>query len=249
MTTEAAGGARLAMWSGPRNISTALMRSWENRADCMVIDEPLYGHFLVTTGIDHPGRDEIIDTEETDWRIVVDRLLAPLPPDVGVFYQKQMAHHLTPDVSHDWVASLTNVLLIRDPREVVASYIKSRSDVTPDDLGLRQQVELYDELEAAGAAPPVIDAADFLREPQPYLERLCGLVGVDFDEHMLTWPSGRRESDGVWAPYWYDTVWASTEFAPYQPRVVSLHGPAAAVADECLPYYERLHAQRMLVGG
>jgi hypothetical protein len=222
------------------------MRSWENRTDSIVVDEPLYGHFLAVTGIDHPGRDEVLAVEETDWRRAVEALLAPLPDGVAVFYQKQMAHHLTADIGHDWIAGLTNALLIRDPREVVASYLRSRATVTPDDIGLRQQIELYDELSAAGTPPPVIDAGDFLRDPRSYLERLCDLVGVGFDQRMLSWPSGRRESDGVWAPYWYDAVWASTEFAPYQPRDVTLTGEAAEVAEAVTPHYQRLHALRWM---
>src|ERR1700709_1245534 len=133
---------RLAMWSGPRNISTALMRSWENRPDTVVVDEPLYAHFLAETGIDHPGRDEVLAVGETDWRVVVDALLAPLPSAVDVFYQKHMAHHLLPSIDRDWIGSLTNVLLIRDPREVVASYVKSRERVTASDIGLPQQISL-----------------------------------------------------------------------------------------------------------
>ena len=181
----ATGGAqrpvtRLAVWSGPRNISTALMRSWENRPDTIVIDEPLYAHYLNATGLDHPGREEVIGTGETDWRKVVATLLGPVPDGTKVFYQKHMAHHLLPGIDRGWVAGLTNVLLIRDPREVVASYVRSRADVTADDLGLPQQIQLYDELAAAGTPPPVIDARDFLLDPESYLRAMCRHVGVDF---------------------------------------------------------------------
>src|SRR4051812_9165642 len=162
MTERTSQPVRLAMWSGPRNISTAMMRSWENRPDTFVVDEPLYAHFLAATGIDHPGRDEVVDVGETDWHVVVDELLGPVPGGAAVFYQKHMAHHLLEGMSHDWMNALTNVLLIRDPREVVASYIKSRDHVTPDDIGLPQQTMLYDEWMAAGSAPRVIDSADFL---------------------------------------------------------------------------------------
>jgi hypothetical protein len=237
--------ARLAVWSGPRNISTALMRAWENRSDALVVDEPLYGHFLAETGIDHPGRDEVLAVAETDWRAVVEQLLAPLPGGVAVFYQKHMAHHLVADVDRGWISSLTNVLLIRDPREVVASYVRSREHITIDDLGYLQQISLYDDLSAAGQVPPVIDAADFLRDPRWYLTQLCTLVGVPFDEAMLHWPAGPRETDGVWAPYWYASVWASTGFEPYRARDVTLSGAAAEVADHCREPYERLHAVRL----
>jgi len=235
--------ARLAMWSGPRNISTALMRSWENRPDTVVVDEPLYGHYLAVTGLDHPGREEVIAAGETDWRVVVEILLEPVP-SARVHYQKHMAHHLTPDVGRDWIAGLTNVLLIRDPREVVASYVKAREQVTVDDLGLPQQVALYHGLAADGKPPPVIDAADFLRRPEAHLRMLCDLADVDFDDRMLHWPPGRRASDGVWAPHWYSAVWESTGFAPYRRREVELTGNPAAVAEECAPLYQRLFDRR-----
>ena len=162
---------RLAVWSGPRNISTALMRSWENRDDTMVIDEPLYAHYLNATGLDHPGRAEVIAAGETDWRKVVSTLLGPVSDGITIFYQKHMAHHLVPGIARSWIVGLTNVMLIRDPREVLASYVRSRADVTPDDLGLPQQTKLYDELVTAAMPPPVIDARDFLLRPEAYLPR------------------------------------------------------------------------------
>jgi Sulfotransferase domain len=238
---------RLAVWSGPRTISTALMRSWENRPDTIVIDEPLYAHYLNATGLDHPGRAEVIGAGETDWSNVVATLLGPVPDGTRVFYQKHMAHHLLPGIDRDWVADLTNVLLIRDPREVVASYVRSRTAVTADDLGLAQQIQLYDELAAAGSAPPVIDARDFLLDPESYLRAMCRYVGLDFSSRMLAWPPGRRDSDGVWGQYWYDAVWQSTGFAEYRPRDPQLDGHAAAVAEECRPLYERLHGTRWVV--
>ncbi|MGH3505544.1 MAG: hypothetical protein ACRDQA_32325, partial [Nocardioidaceae bacterium] len=235
---------RLAMWSGPRNISTAMMRSWENRPDSAVVDEPLYAHYLDVTGIDHPGRDEVVASGETDWRKAVESLLGPVPSGVDVLYQKHITTHLTDDVGTGWVTGLSNVLLIRDPREVVASYIKQRPDVTVDDIGLRQQVRLYDELAAAGVPPLVIESADFLRNPESHLRGLCEHLGLDFTASMLSWPPGARDSDGVWGRYWYDAVWASTGFADYRPRQVRLEGRAAEVAATSLPLYERLHDMR-----
>jgi hypothetical protein len=247
-TDGSAGVVRLSMWSGPRNISTALMRSWENRSDSIVVDEPLYAHYLAVTGVDHPGRDEVLAVGETDWRTVVTKqLLAQAVPGVRVFYQKHMAHHLTTDMDDfGWLSSLRNVLLIRDPAEVVSSYIKSRATVTPDDIGLWRQVAMYDEIAALGAAPRVIDSADFLRDPRRYLAALCHEHGLPFEEAMLSWPPGRRDTDGVWGPYWYDAVWRSTGFEPYRPREVSLAGEPARVADACREPYERLHAVRWL---
>lgn len=236
---------RVAMWSGPRNISTAMMRAWENRADCVVSDEPLYAHYLAHTGLDHPARDEVIADGETDCDAVVAALTGPAPGDAPVWYQKHMTHHLLPHIDHGWIHQLRNVLLIRDPREVVASYVKSRAHVEPDDIGLRQQVQLHDELAASGDAPPVIDSGDFLRAPEAHLRALCAWLGIDFSERMLRWPKGPRDSDGIWAPHWYAHVWESTGFEAPQPRTIELADAAAAVAEACLPHYRRLHALRM----
>ena len=234
----------LAMWSGPRNISTALMRSWENRPDCRVVDEPLYAYYLEQTGLDHPGRDEVIAAGDPSWQRVVAELTSPASAPDGVYYQKHMTHHLIPQLPRDWIASLTNVLLIRDPAEVVASYTRSRTNVVAEDIGLVQQSELYDQL---GGSTPVIDSADFLRDPDGYLRWLCDFAGLEFTERMLHWPAGPRESDGVWARYWYDAVLASTGFEPYRPRAVELSGAALAAAERSRPHYERLHAARVLL--
>jgi hypothetical protein len=158
-----------------------------------------------------------------------------------------MAHHLLPHIDHGWIARLRNVLLIRDPREVVASYLRSRATVTPDDIGLPQQAALYDELCEAGAPPPVIDASDFLRAPEPHLRALCDWLGIAFSERMLHWPQGPRASDGVWAPHWYAHVWESTGFEAPVAQEVALSGEAAAVAEACRPHYARLHASRLVV--
>jgi hypothetical protein len=234
-------GVRLAMWSGPRNISTALMRAWENRPDCRVVDEPLYAYYLAETGLDHPGREEIIAAGQTSWQAVVADLTAPVD---GIYYQKHMTHHLIPQLPRGWIAELTNVLLIRDPAEVVASYVRSRAQVTLPDIGIVQQAQLYDQL--AGDVP-VIDSADFLGDPERHLRWLCSYAGVEFSSAMLSWPPGPRASDGVWAPHWYDAVLSSTGFAAYRPRAVSLEGAPARVAEQAREYYERLHAVRVVV--
>ncbi|MDQ4037216.1 MAG: HAD family hydrolase [Actinomycetota bacterium] len=236
---------RLAMWSGPRNISTALMRSWENRDDCVVVDEPFYAYYLAETGSQHPGRVEVIEAGETDWRRVVTGLVGSVPAGTRIHYQKHMAHHLLPHVERRWLTQLTNVLLIRDPAEVVASYRKSRTHVVAADLGVRQQRDLYVFLSAQGAQPPVVDAADFLRDPPTHLEWLCDLIGVRFSTAMLSWPPGPRASDGVWAPYWYDKVLASTGFAPYRRHSVDLGAEDAAVAAVCRPAYDELADVRL----
>ena len=247
MNTTAAP-LRVAMWSGPRNISTAMMRAWENRGDCAVSDEPLYAHYLAHTGLDHPARDEVIADGETDWRKVVDALLGPAPGGAPVWYQKHMTHHLLPHMGRDWIAGLRNVLLIRDPRQVVASYVKSRAEVTAQDIGLPQQVALYAELSARGQPPPVIDAGDFLRAPESHLRALCDWLGIGFTPRMLAWPAGPRDSDGIWAPHWYAQVWQSTRFQPPNDATwLTLDGTAGQVAHQCREDYEALRAVRLRV--
>ena len=238
---------RVAMWSGPRNISTAMMRAWENRPDTVVVDEPFYAAYLAATGLDHPARDEVLAAQPTDPESVVAGLSEALPAGAVVQYVKQMTHHLLPHQRLDWVGGWRNVLLIRTPEEVVASYLRSRAECEPDDIGLLQQDRLLDVLTEAGEHPPVIDAADFLRDPEGHLRWLCHWLGIDFTDRMLSWPAGPRDSDGVWAPHWYDAVWASTGFEPPRARTVDLDDHGASVAAACRPAYERLHALRLVL--
>ena len=241
MTAE----VRVGMWSGPRNISTAMLRAWENRPDTVVVDEPLYAAYLLRTGLDHPGRDEVIAAQPTSLTQVVAALDAPLPEGRTVHYAKHMAQHLDLTVDAEWTDAFRNVLLIRDPREVVASYVRSREACEPDDIGLLQQQWLLDRWDALAYEVPVIDSADFLRAPEAYLRWLCAWLGIEFTDRMLSWPPGPRESDGVWAPYWYDAVVASTGFEPYRPRTVDLSPHDAEVAEACRPAYERLRQRRV----
>src|SRR3954470_5979580 len=179
---------RIAMWSGPRNLSTAMMRSFENRADCSVVDEPLYAAYLAETRIDHPGSDEVIASQPTDPALVVAELTdGPLATPVQ--YQKHMTHHVLPTVPRDGLGSLTHAFLVRDPARVLTSYAKVREEPTLEDLGLPQQLELF---ETFGG--PVVDAADVLRDPRTTLDLLCRALGIDFDEAMLSWPAGRRDT-------------------------------------------------------
>lgn len=242
MTADPAGTVRTAMWSGPRNLSTAMMRSWENRGDCVVVDEPFYAAYLARTGIDHPGRDTVVASQATDPAEVVRGLHNPLPEGLSVHYAKQMSHHLDDDADLTWTRDFRNVLLIRHPGEVVASYVRSRAACEPQDIGLLQQLRLID---AWDQTPPVIDAGDFLRDPATYLRWLCDWLGLDFTTRMLSWPAGPRSSDGVWAPYWYDTVRRSTGFEPWRPRDVHLSAHDAAVAEACRAAYDTLFGLRL----
>lgn len=236
---------RLAMWSGPRNISTAMMRSWGNRADTSVVDEPFYAFYLRRTGKLHPGAAEIIAAGETDWRAVVRHLTeAPLKGKL-INYQKQMTHHLLPEVGRDWLASLTNCFLIRDPAEVIASYVRKNDDPTAEDLGFPQQVELFESVRAqTGRIPPVIDAHDVLANPDRTLRQLCGAVGVAFDPAMPRWPPGLRESDGVWAKHWYSEVAQSTTFAPPRPQHAQVPARLQRVYELCRECYDQLAPHR-----
>jgi hypothetical protein len=243
---------RIAMWSGPRNISTAMMRAWENRPDTVVIDEPLYGYYLKHTRADHPGRDEIIAACETDWRRVAAALTGPAPsraserPPRAIWYQKHMAHHLLAGVDRAWVMSLTNAFLIRDPLEMAASLLKVTPSAGVMDTGLPQQVELFEQICAeTGATPPVIDARDVLMDPARMLRLLCDALRVPFSEQMLAWPPGARDSDGVWAKYWYASVEKSTGFEKYAPKTDAASEAARALAEKCRSLYEILYQQRL----
>jgi len=245
-----AAGVRIAMWSGPRNISTALLRSWGNRPDTFVCDEPLYAHYLKATGIAHPGRDEVMAAHETDWRGVVAWLTGPVPEGRSIFYQKQMAHHLLPGIDRGWIGSLRNAFLIRDPAEMLASLARVLPEPRIDDTGLPQQCELFDALvDATGPAdagvPPVIDARDVLRHPERMLRRLCASLDVPFSEAMLSWEPGPRPTDGVWARHWYGNVLASTRFQPYRPKSEPLPARLEPLHASCRPYYERLYNHRL----
>ena len=237
---------RLAMWSGPRNISTAMMRAWENRGDCAVTDEPLYAHYLAHTGLDHPGREEVIAAGETDWRKVVAQLIGPVPGGKTVSYQKHMTHHLLPHIARGWLGELTHVFLIRDPREVLVSYVKSRPSVTAEDIGVVQQLQIFEHVQRpGGSAPPVIDAGEFLQAPEAQLRALCAHLQLDFTPRMLSWPPGPRASDGIWAPHWYEKVLKSTGFEPYRKRSTDVPAEFRAIVEAVMPSYEALFSRRL----
>ncbi|HEX3675080.1 MAG TPA: hypothetical protein VHU87_12470 [Rhizomicrobium sp.] len=242
---------RIAMWSGPRNISTAMMRSFENRADTAVIDEPFYAAYLAATGLDHPMREEALASQPQDWRRVADALLGPVPDGKAIFYQKHMTHHMLPQFGRDWISHCRNAFLIRAPEDVLASYTQKREVVTLDDIGFVQQSELFDqEAGRLGCAPPVIASADVLKNPRAALSVLCSELGIAFSDAMLHWPQGRRASDGVWAPAWYDAVERSTGFAPPRDAERAPLTPALQrIADAARPHYEKLAAHRLRIAG
>ena len=236
---------RIAMWSGPRNISTAMMRSFENRPDCAVVDEPFYAAYLAQSGLDHPMRDEVLASQPNDWRAVVDALAEEQP--AAICYEKHMAHHMAPGFGLEWTAHCRNAFLIREPEAVLASYVAKRAEVTLEDIGVVRQRELFDrEADRLGHAPPVVEGADVLADPRGVLTALCHALDVPFREQMLSWPAGRRASDGVWAPAWYEAVERSTGFeAPERRAAPALTDELQRIADAARPHYEALAAYRL----
>ena len=239
---------RIAMWSGPRNISTAMLRAFGNRADALVSDEPFYAAYLAATGLLHPMRAEVLASQPHDWRVVAQSLCGPVPGARKIWYQKHMAHHMLPAFGMDWAQGLHNAFLIRAPEAVLASYVAKREEVTLDDIGLPQQVAWFERVaDGLGHAPPVLDSRDILAQPAGMLAALCAACSIGFDPAMLHWPAGRRETDGVWAPAWYDKVEQSTGFGPSRTEAGfdALDDRLKPIAEAARPLYERLHKARL----
>lgn len=224
-----------------------MMRAWGNRDDTLVIDEPFYAYYLKATRIEHPGADEVISTGETDWRRVVAQLTGPIENGKRIFFQKQMTHHLLPEIDREWLAAVTNCFLIRDPREVISSYIKKREDPSFQDLGFVQQAEIFEFVRTiTNAVPPVVDAKDVLHNPERTLRMLCEAIGVEFKSSMLSWPPGLRETDGVWAKHWYGEVAKTTSFQPYHFRHYELPEKLHELHKRCRSCYENLYQYRLV---
>ena len=234
------------MWSGPRNISSALMRSWGNRSDTFACDEPLYAHYLRNNPVPHPGVDEVLRSQENDWRKVVAWLTEFEPPGKTVFYQKHMTHHLLPQIDRQWLDRVTNAFLIREPREVVTSFIKVAGEPRLQDTGLPQQLEIFDWVRTrTGKTPPVLDTRDVLNNPAQTMRLLCESLNLEFTEAMLSWPPGPRETDGVWAKYWYDALLKTTSFQPYKPKSDPVPPQLAGLLAEAEEIYNKLYEHRL----
>ena len=231
---------KIAMWSGPRNLSTAMMYSFGNRADCAVVDEPFYAAYLAKTGIVHPMQAEILASQPQDPAEVVASLTGPNPNGRPHFYQKHMSQHMIPGVPRDWVGDLTNVFLIRHPARVIASYAAKRENPTLEDIGFRQQAELF---EAVGGV--VVDSHDIRDDPEGMLRKLCAAIGLDWDPAMLSWPKGGHKDDGVWAQHWYGAVWNSTGFAGAEGPLPEVPEHLQEVLQAALPFYERMKVEKI----
>ena len=233
------------MWSGPRNISTAFMRSFENRPDTFVTDEPFYAHYLHKTGINHPYSKKVMADGNTDWNIAVDEITGPIPNGKTVWYQKHMAQHNFPGCDMKWVEKLTNCILIRDPQEVMLSFSKKYEITSISQLGYPQQMDLFKLLTDMGSPPLIIDASDVLKNPDKALKMLCRKLDIPFFTEMLNWPAGRRESDGIWSRHWYGSVEASTGFHPYIEKKGDFPLKYQDIYTACLEHYQHLYSHRM----
>lgn len=233
---------RIAMWSGPRNISTAMMRSWENRLDCSVVDEPFYAYYLQQTQSPHPMFNEILNSQPNGFAEVAASMsnghcATPLQ------YQKHMTHHMLPGCDMTWSASVLHCFLIRDPAYVVNSYTNSRGVCSSEDIGIKRQYELFQEIQSFTTRTiPVIDSPSVLGHPKRIMQALCEALSLSFDDNMLNWPAGKRDSDGVWARHWYDSVELSTGFGAPKQAMFELSTHQLEVVEEVMPYYNKMKA-------
>jgi hypothetical protein len=238
---------RIAMWSGPRNLSTAMMRSFGSRSDTFVTDEPFYGCFLKQTGLDHPMRDEVMESMDCDWRSVMETLSGDPPNGSPIWYQKHMWHQMAGPIGYGDFAGFTHAFLIREPERMIASYLRKREAAHFEDFGLARQAEFFErEADRLGHAPPVVDANDVLADPERVLSKLCLALGISWEPSMLGWAPGRRETDGVWAAHWYNAVEKSSGFGPPETGFFDLPDDARRLAARCRPYYDRLAVHRIL---
>jgi hypothetical protein len=236
----------IAMWSGPRNISTAMMYAFASRPRTIVWDEPFYAHYLHETGIAHPMGEAVIAAGDTGYETVVAKCLAPLPEGVDVYYQKHMTHHMLPGQDWRWCLQAANAFLIRAPERVLASYAAKREEVSLADIGFERQLDLFKLVaDHTGAAPPVVDCEDILSAPAAVLEKLCDACGIGFDDAMLGWPAGPKPYDGAWAPHWYGAVWKSTGFGDPRTEYPPLDARLQKIADQARPIYDELASHRL----
>ena len=234
------------MWSGPRNISTAMMRSWGSRSDTFVIDEPYYAHYLSQNDLDHPGREDVIQEGELDSGKVSQGLVNDTKESCSIYYQKHITHHLLDSIDREWMKSVVNCFLIRDPKDMIISYSKVHPDLNMHLLGLEEQNEIFEYVKnIAGEVPPVIDAKDVLMNPRDILGKFCDKIGVIFSEEMLSWSRGPRDTDGNWGKYWYKNVVNSTGFNEYKPKMEEVPDRYLDLYEGSYKLYKNLHDLRI----
>ena len=236
---------KIAMWSGPRNLSTALMYSFANRADTSAVDEPFYASYLTETGLDHPMREAVIASQNSDPNAVIENLLSE--SDAKHQYQKHMTQHMLPTVSRDWLSKVKNVFLIRHPARVLASWSNKHDALSLTDIGFVQQLDLFEDVRSRGQQSVVIDSADIRSDPEQYLRALCNAIDLEWDPAMLAWEQGAKPFDGVWADHWYDAVHRSNGFAGAEGDLPQLNGELAELNEKALPIYERLAAHKLSI--
>lgn len=234
---------KIAMWSGPRNLSTAMMYAFAARGDCAVWDEPFYAPYLARTGLDHPMAPEIVAGHESDPEKVAARCAGPIPAGKSHFYMKHMPHHMIPDMPLDWAEGCVHVHLIRHPARVIASYSAKRENPTLEDIGFVQQAALWERLGGL-----VVDGTNIRANPRAMLEKLCAEIGLDFRPAMLSWPEGGHADDGVWAAHWYGAVHRSTGFAGAEGPLPELDAERKSLAEQAMPYYDALKATALTLG-
>ena len=238
----------IAMWSGPRNLSTAMMVSFAQRQDCAVVDEPFYAAYLQATGLKHPMYQEVIDDGNIDDKAVADFCTGSVPDNKSVFYQKHMTQHMIPQFDREWMAKVTNVFLIRDPLRVIASYNIKRENPNLKDIGVVEQFEIFEQVcKLTGEIPVVVDSADILANPEAMLRKLCSALELTFDSRMLSWPQGPKSFDGIWAKHWYGSVWASTGFGAPATSIPDIPKSLRPLADDACRYFNKLKAHALSV--
>ena len=232
---------RIAMWSGPRNISTTMMRAFGNRDDTFASDEPFYGYFLKTTSTAHPMRHEVISKYQTNWDDIRDYLTGPIPKNKPIWYQKQMTQHLLPNDSIEWTDKVTNCFLIRDPKDVIVSYAKIYDKMTPELLGFPQLMKVFNyTLKTSKAKPIVINSLNILKEPRQMLKKLCESLDISFTNNMLTWEKGPKDYEGIWGKYWYKQLHLTTGFIKYEKKDKTLPNSLLKLYNECNHYYKQI---------
>jgi len=237
---------RIAMWSGPRNISTAMMRSWGSRSDTFVIDEPYYAYYLSQNDLEHPGRDEVISEGELDSDKVSQGLVNDTKDSCSIYYQKHITHHLLDSIDREWMKSVINCFLIRDPKDMIISYSKVHPNLNMHLLGLEEQNEIFEYVKnITGEIPPIVDAKDVLLNPRNILSKLCGNIGITFSEEMLSWSRGPRDTDGNWGKYWYKNVMNSTGFNEYKSKKEDVPKEYEQLYQKCYILYKKLHRLRL----